>query len=141
MQGGASRSFVSTAAALALTVLHASCGGGSSASSTNSSTDRRPPPPTITLSAQTHRPVAGAPWPIVIHAHDAAGHPLRAEVRYQYLFAGSVVARRSHYRFRGTFHDTFRWPARSLGVPLTFRAVVTTPQGTRRLDYAVKVTR
>jgi hypothetical protein len=85
--------------------------------------------------------VAGAPWPILIRAHDAAGRPLRAEVRYQYLFAGSVVARRSHYRFRGTFRDTFRWPARSLGVPLTFRAVVTTPLGTRRLDYDVRVKR
>jgi hypothetical protein len=77
----------------------------------------------------------------VIRAHDAAGRPLSAEVRYQYLFAGSVVARRSHYRFRGSFHDTLRWPARSLGAPLTFRAVVTTPLGTRRLDYVVKVKR
>jgi hypothetical protein len=77
----------------------------------------------------------------VIRAHDAAGRPLPAEVRYQYLFAGSVVARRSHYRFRGTFHDSFRWPARSLGVPLTFRAVITTPFGTRRLDYDVRVKR
>ncbi len=140
MHGGASRGFVSLAAAAALTASLASCGGESSESPTNGSTKHRPSP-TLTLSAQTHRPVVGAPWPIVIQAHDAAGHPLRAEVRYQYLFAGSVVARRSHYRFRGTFHDTFRWPARSLGVPLTFRAVVTTPLGTRRLDYAVKVTR
>ena len=125
----------------AVAVALASCEGGSSESPPAGSTEHRPPPPTITLSAQTHRPVAGAPWPIVIQAHDAAGHPLRAEVRYQYLLAGSVVARRSHYRFRGTFHDTFRWPARSLGVPLAFRAVVTTPLGTRKLDYAVKVTR
>jgi hypothetical protein len=66
---------------------------------------------------------------------------LRAEVRYQYLFAGSVVARRSHYRFRGTFHDTFRWPARSLHVPLTFRALVTTALGTRKIDYDVRVQR
>jgi len=141
MHGGASRILVVLAAAATLTVSLASCGGGSSESSSNDSTEHRPPPPTITLSAQTHRPVGGAPWPIVIRAYDAAGHPLRAEVRYQYLFAGSVVARRSHYRFRGTFHDTFRWPARSLGVPLTFRAVVTTPLGTRRLDYDVTVKR
>jgi hypothetical protein len=85
--------------------------------------------------------VVGAPWPITIRARDAAGRPLRAAVRYQYLFAGAVVARRSHYRFLGAFHDTIRWPVRSVGVPLTFRAVVTTPLGTRRLDYDVRVKR
>lgn len=131
--------FGSAAVAVAA-VMPASCGGESSEPSSNGS-EHRPPAQTVTLRAPTHRPAAGAPWPIVIRAHDAAGHPLRAEVRYQYLFAGSVVARRSHYRFRGTFHDTFRWPARSLGVPLTFRAVVTTPLGTRRLDYDVRVKR
>jgi hypothetical protein len=130
-----------SAAIAAVAVSLASCGGGSSESQPSGSTEQRPPAQTITLSAQTHRPVAGAAWPIVIRAHDAAGRPLQAEVRYQYLFAGVVVARRSHYRFRGTFHDTFRWPARSLGVPLTFRAVVTTPLGTRRLDYDVRVQR
>lgn len=141
MQDEASRGFVRLAAAAALTVSLGSCGGGSSESSSNSSIEHRTPAPTVTLSAPTHRPAAGAPWPIVIRAHDAAGRPLPAEVRYQYLFAGSVVARRSHYRFRGTFHDSFRWPARSLGVPLTFRAVITTPFGTRRLDYDVRVKR
>ncbi len=97
--------------------------------------------PTVTLTAPNHRPVAGAPWPIVIRVRGPHGEPLRAEVRYQYLFAGAVVARRSHYRFRGTFRDTIRWPARALGIPLTFRAVVTTPLGTRRLDYPVVVRR
>lgn len=142
MARSAWRPIAGWAAVVALTVSLSACGGGSGGSpSTRSPDGGRPPTPTITLSAPTHRPVAGAPWPIAIRAYDPAGRPLRAEVRYQYLFAGSVVARRSHYRFRGTFHDTFRWPARSLGVPLTFRAVVTTPLGTRRLDYAVKVTR
>lgn len=41
----------------------------------------------------------------------------------------------------GAFHDTLRWPARSLGIRLTFRALVTTPLGTRRLDYPVEVRR
>ncbi|HEU4706059.1 MAG TPA: hypothetical protein VFS64_02605 [Solirubrobacterales bacterium] len=117
------------------------CGGGSDQAGTVSKTRGTGSAPDITLRAQTHHPRAGAPWPIVIRAHDPAGRPLAAEVRYQYLFGGAVVARRSHYRFRGTFHDTFRWPARSLGVPLTFRAVVTTRFGTRRLDYDVQVRR
>ncbi len=141
MRGRASRCIGGLAAVPTLAIGLASCGGESGESPSPGSTTHRPPSPTVTLSAPTHRPTAGAPWPIAIRAHDAAGRPLPAEVRYQYLFAGSVVARRSRYRFRGTFHDTFRWPARSLGVPLTFRAVVTTPLGTRRLDYDVKVTR
>lgn len=95
----------------------------------------------MTLAAPTHRPVVGAPWPIVIRARGPGGKPLRAEVRYRFLFAGAIVARRSHHRFEGVFRDTIRWPARSLGIPLTFRAVVATPLGTRRLDYAVRVRR
>lgn len=116
------------------------CGGGSG-NGTTTAPARRGPRPEITLHAPTHRPDVGEPWPIAIRAFDQAGRPLAAEVRYQYLFGGAVVARRSHYRFRGTFHDRFRWPARSAGIPLTFRAVVTTPLGTRRLDYDVRVRR
>lgn len=130
-----SASLLAFALALGLTACGGSGAGGGA-------TTRQPSPqPTVTLSAPGHRPVAGAPWPIVILARGPHGEPLRAEVRYQYLFAGAVVARRSHYRFKGIFHDTIRWPARSLGIPLTFRAVVTTPLGTRRLDYAVRVRR
>jgi hypothetical protein len=127
--------------AFILAVGLSACGGGSGAGSTGETARRQAPRQQVTLIAPGHRPVAGAPWPIVIRAQGPHGEPLRAEVRYQYLFAGAVVARRSHYRFKGVFHDTIRWPARSLGIPLTFRAVVTTPLGTRRLDYPVQVRR
>ncbi len=126
--------------AFALALGLSACGG--SGAGGGATTTRQPSPqPTVTLSAPGHRPVAGAPWPIAIRARGPHGEPLRAEVRYQYLFAGAVVAHRSHYRFKGVFHDTIRWPARSLGIPLTFRAVVTTPLGTRKLDYRVVVRR
>jgi hypothetical protein len=116
------------------------CGGGSSSSSTDTGSESAPGP-TVTLDAPNHQPTVNAAWPITITARDPDGRPLRAEVRYQYLFAGSVVAHRSHYRFKGTFHDIIRWPKRSVGIPLTFRALVSTPLGTRRLDYAVRVKR
>lgn len=128
---------LATYASLALVLLIAGCGSGGSTSAT--SNPAPPPRPDVTLKATTHTPRAGAPWPIVIRAYGPDGRPLRAEVTYEYLFAGQVVARRSHYRFRGTFHDVVRWPARSQGIPLTFRAVVTTPLGTRNLDYPVRV--
>jgi hypothetical protein len=124
--------------AFALTLGFSGCGGGPGGAETGRQAVARP---TVTLSAPTHRPSAGAPWPIAIRAYGPSGRPLRAEVRYRFLFGGSVVARRSHYRFRGTFHDDIRWPARSIGIPLTFRAVVTTPLGTRSLDYPVRVRR
>jgi hypothetical protein len=127
------------AAAVAMLALAlAACGGGSDSTS-STETAKAQPAAVVKLTATTHRPRVGAPWPITLEAHDRKGRPLRAEVRYQYLFGGAVVARRSHYRFRGVFHDTFHWPARAAGAPLTFRAVVTTPLGTRRLDYPVRV--
>ncbi|MFN8163992.1 MAG: hypothetical protein U0R26_09245 [Solirubrobacterales bacterium] len=98
-------------AALALCMSLGACGGGSGSTDTGKAAQHQKPRPTLTLTATTHRPVAGAPWPITIRAYGPAGSPLQAEVRYQYLFGGAVVARRSRYRFRGTFHDTFRWPA------------------------------
>jgi len=124
--------------ALALALAASACG---SASPPGGSESRPAPKPRVTLTASTHRPLAGAPWPILIRAFDRDGKPLRAAVRYEFLFSGSVVARRSHHRFRGTFRDTIRWPARSVGIPLVFRAVVTTPLGNRHLDYAVRVRR
>ena len=94
-----------------------------------------------TLSAPNHHPRVGVLWPIRITARDPAGHPVRAEVRYQYLFNGTVVARRSHYRFRGTFRDTLEFPASAVGIRLVFRAVVTSAIGSRNLDWWVQVRR
>jgi hypothetical protein len=47
------------------------------------------------LYAPTHHPKAGAPWRIRITARTAKGKPVRAEVRYQFLFTAwsSRVAR------------------------------------------------
>jgi hypothetical protein len=126
---------------LALIVGVASCGGGGSESGNGATSGRTAPRPRVTLAAPTHHPAVDAPWPITIRAYGPGGRPLRAEVRYRFLFGGSVVARRSHHRFKGTFHDTLRWPARSTGLPLTFRAVVTTALGRRNLDYPVRVRR
>ena len=130
--------FLSLLIAIATVFGCSACGGAGSGGGESTPTKPRPTQ-IVTLSARTHHPLAGAPWPIVIVARRAAGAPLRATVHYQFLFAGSVVARRSHYRFDGTLHDVLRWPANSEGVPLTFRAIVTTALGTRRLDYPVQV--
>jgi len=93
-----------------------------------------------------HHPRAGHRWRIRITARTTAGHSLSASIFYQFLFGGQIVACRSvtspgKPHFRGTFRDVIKWPKRSVGVPLTLRAVVRTRKGVRNLDYSIKVRR
>ena len=93
---------------------------------------------TATMHASTHHPHVNKHWPIAF-AVTSSGKPAKAEVAYEYLFGGQVVAHRSHYRFTGSFHDIFTWPPSAVGYPLTFRAVITAGGVTLNLDYAVQV--
>jgi hypothetical protein len=126
------------AGALAL----AGCGSSSSKHATAGPAPRPAGPAFVaTLQAPGHNPRAGRPWPVVVTATARDGRPLRAVVRYQFVFAGRVVAERSRYAFRGRFRDVVTWPARSVGIPLTFRAAISTALGARNLDYPVTVRR
>jgi hypothetical protein len=137
------------------------CGGGKSSRANTStatpSTGSRATPPasretspgvvqatardiSATMHASSHHPRVDRPWPVSFTVTQA-GRAARARVRYEYLFAGQVVAHRSNYRFSGRFRDVFRWPASALGYPLTFRAVITTGKATLNLDYRVQVIR
>jgi hypothetical protein len=91
-----------------------------------------------TLHAATHHPKVQVPWPIHF-AVTRGGAPAHASVSYEYLFAGQVVAHRSHYTFTGGFSDTFHWPSSAVGYPLTFRAVIVSAGVTINLDYPVQV--
>jgi hypothetical protein len=93
-----------------------------------------------TLHAGTHAPRVNRPWPIAFTV-TRGGRAAHASVSYEYLFAGSVVARRSHYTFTGRFADTFLWPASAVGYALTFRAVVVCGATTVDLNYPVQVRR
>lgn len=102
----------------------------------------------VTMRAPTHRPKADKVWPVSFTA-TYRGKPTRVRLRYEYLFNGKIVSRqnpgplkKSGYRFTGRFTDReFVWPARAAGIRLTFRAVLSGPHGTRRLDYWVQVKR
>jgi hypothetical protein len=134
------RPLAALAGALALAA--AGCGGGGGAKKhAGTATTPRPvaPPFGATLRAPGHNPRADKPWPVVVTATANDGKPLAAVVHYQFLFAGRVVAERSTYHFRGRFRDVVTWPRRSIGIPLTFRAAITTKLGTRNLDYPVTV--
>lgn len=93
------------------------------------------------LYAKSHHPRVNKPFPIRITATDPSGRPVRATVDYQYLYGGQIVARRSHYRFKGTFRDSLVFPAASVGYRLTFRAVIKSAIGNRNLDWWVEVKR
>jgi hypothetical protein len=93
---------------------------------------------TATLHAGTHHPRVQRPWPIRFTVA-SGGRAARASVSYEYLFAGQVVAHRSHYTFTGHFSDVFEWPAAAVGYQLTFRAVIVSGARTIELDYPVQV--
>ncbi|HTR89057.1 MAG TPA: hypothetical protein VMG62_02990 [Solirubrobacteraceae bacterium] len=93
-----------------------------------------------TMRAATHNPHVQVPWPLTFTVTNA-GRPAHASVAYEYLFAGQVVAHRSHYLFTGRFSDVFHWPAAAVGYPLTFRAVIRSAGHTVNLDYPVQVVR
>lgn len=95
---------------------------------------------TASMRAGTHTPTVDRAWPVAFSVQ-VAGRPAPAALTYQYLLAGQVVARRSHYRFRGHFSDVFRWPSSAVGYPLTFRAVIEAGGSTVYLDYPVRVQR
>jgi hypothetical protein len=88
----------------------------------------------------THTPTAGKPWPFQFTV-TSGGTPAHASVSYQYLLAGQIVARRSHYTFTGQFNDVTFWPSSAVGYTLTLRAVVVTGPTTMYLDYPVRVQR
>ena len=84
-------------------------------------------------------------WPIRITA-SKNGHAISGgHVFYQFIFSGRVVACRTvigpykPYFRSGVMRDVIQWPERSVGIPLTFRAVVRTRYGVRNLDYTVRV--
>src|SRR3954468_3231047 len=93
------------------------------------------------LSAPTHTPPAGDRWPIRITAHDSKGHRVHGTVRYAYIYKGEVVNRgepKGDKTFVGEFEDHhLAWSKRTIGLELTFRAIVDSPHGQANLDFDV----
>jgi hypothetical protein len=106
------------------------------------------------LSTPSTQPRVGKGWKITVGAHTRSGHALRARAYYKFLYQGQVVSTQypspgkppgtAHkpYAFRGRYSDTLRFPARSRGVPLTLRVVVTVRgRGTQHRDKRIRVRR
>jgi hypothetical protein len=106
-----------------------------------------------TLTTSTTTAVVGVPWGYMIAVHTQAGDPLLAQARFQVLQRSQLVGcwtRSGFVRcrsddagnwipFRGRRSATILWPARWVGVDLTFSVVVVTGMHTLRLRAPVLV--
>jgi hypothetical protein len=104
------------------------------------------------LTTSSDAPRVGEAWRWTITARDGA-KPAHARVRLQILLGGTVVgcfknsamaackgaAAGDLIEFTGKRTGVIRWPAASIGVPLTFQVVVITKLGTLRLRAPVAV--
>ena len=106
-----------------------------------------------TMTTSSVRPVAGTPWRYTITVRDGSNRPVAARVRLQVLvgpivvgcWKGRVLTRcggpsaARWIRFRGKRTGILRWPARSIGVKLVFRATVVAGEQTLSLRAPVRV--
>jgi hypothetical protein len=107
----------------------------------------------LTLTTSTARPLVDQPWRWTVTARSASGKPLAAKMRLQILLGTTVVgcwkgtamvqcsgaASGTWLRFKGKRTGVLTWPAASLGVKLTFQAVVVVGGRTRKLRAPVTV--
>jgi hypothetical protein len=94
------------------------------------------------VTAADHAPKVNKLWSYSVHVTDAAGRPLSGTVEIQFVYQGQVVGRDtppSHPVTSGRWHDRITFPSASIGMPLTFRAVVHTSLGTITLDWPIQV--
>jgi len=106
-----------------------------------------------TLRTGTPAPVVDEPWRWAVTVRDTKGRAVAARMRLQILFAGTVVgcwkggAMRqcsganagTWISFRGKRTGVLAWPAQSVGVKLTFQAIIVVAGQTLRLKAPVTV--
>lgn len=105
------------------------------------------------LATSTATPVVNQPWRWTVTVKTAAGKPLAAKMRLQILLGETVVGcwkggamvqcfsqtGGEWINFTGKRSGVLDWPAQSLGVKLTFQAVVKAARQTRKLRAPVTV--
>ncbi len=105
------------------------------------------------LKTSSATPVVEEPWRYTITVKSAAGKPLAARMRLQILVGPTVVgcwkggqmaqcldgSLGSWIVFTGKRSGVLTWPAQSVGVTLTFRAIVVAQKRTFKLRAPVRV--
>jgi hypothetical protein len=106
-----------------------------------------------TLTTTTPTPRVDQPWRWTVTVRDRGGAPLRARMKLQILLGETVVgcwkggamtqcagaSPGDWIAFRGKRSGILRWPAESVGVALTFQAIVKAAGQTRKLRAPVTV--
>lgn len=107
----------------------------------------------VTLKTSSATPVVDQPWRYTITVKSGAGKPLAARMRLQILLGTTVVgcwkggqmaqcldgSLGSWVPFEGKRTGVLTWPAQSVGVKLTFRAIVVAQKRTFKLRAPVTV--
>ena len=105
------------------------------------------------LTTSTPTPVVDQPWRFTVTVKSAAGVPLAGRVKLQLLLGETVVGcwkggamvqcfsqtAGDWISFKGKRSGVLRFPAQSLGVKLTFQAIVKAERQTRKLRAPVTV--
>ncbi len=81
------------------------------------------------LHGQGHAPTPGKLWHYSVLATNRSGKALSGKVETEFVFNGVVVGHESpptHPLKNGRLDDKVTFPARAVGIPLTFRVVVQT---------------
>ena len=106
-----------------------------------------------TLTTSSAKPVVDRPWRWTVTVKSAAGKPLAAKMRLQILVGTTVVGCWKNgvmaqcldgslgqwISFKGRRSGVLTWPAQSVGVKLTFQAVVKAERQIRKLRAPVTV--
>jgi len=106
-----------------------------------------------TMTTSSAKPVVDQPWRWTVTVKSAAGKPLAARMRLQILLGATVVGCWKNgtmaqcldgslgqwISFKGKRSGVLTWPAQSLGVRLTFQAVVKAERQIRKLRAPVTV--
>jgi hypothetical protein len=110
-------------------------------------------PVRATLTTSSVKPVVDQPWRFTVTVKNAAGKLTAAKMRLQILLGSTVVGcwkgtammqcssanAGTWISFKGKRSDVITWPAQSVGIKLTFQAVVVAAQRTIRLRSPVTV--
>jgi len=108
---------------------------------------------TATMTSSSAKPVVDQPWRWTVRVKSGAGKPVAAKVRLQILLGSTVVGcwkrtamtqcsganAGTWIAFRGKRTGVISWPAQSVGIKLTFQAVVVARTRTLRLRAPVTV--
>jgi len=110
-------------------------------------------PVRATMKTSSAKPVVDQPWRWTVTAKNSAGKPVAAKMRLQILLGSTVVGCWKNTAmtqctganagtwifFKGKRSGVLTWPAQSLGIKLTFQAVVVAEKRTLRLRAPVTV--